>query len=195
MTKRQKRNMGGVVLVVAVGILVLSCFAYADNVPSAARGHMGCLNTAAVGMVPVGDGTGFCEQALPENCALAWDGAAVECSDGTGGTTHFSVTYSGLPPEDQIVYFPVLTALSCPDDFAGSVAKAKTASTGTVAFTIKKNGSTVGTATFTASATGVFATSGGATTFVDGDTFEVVAPPATQDATLSDVGLTFECTR
>ena len=172
-----------------------ACLAFAD-MPRADRGHMGVSNTAAVGMVPVGNGTGFAEQQPTTECALQKDSVtkAFECWDGGGGDGSFAVPFPGLPVDGEILYFPLNSARTCADDFAGSVAKAKAASTGTATFTIKKNGSTVGTVVFTASATGVWATSGGATAFADGDTVEVVAP-SPQNATLSSVGLTFECVK
>lgn len=175
--------------------LALASTAYAD-MPRADRGHVGHSNSAAVGMILLGNGTGFEEQQPPTECALQADSVTkdLECSDGGGDSYDFTVPFSGEPGDGQIVYFPVVKAITCPDNFAGSVAKAKTASSGTATFTIKKNGSTVGTVVFTASATGVWSTSGGATSFADGDTPEVVAPSPPDDD-LANVSLTFECVR
>jgi hypothetical protein len=79
---------------------------------------------------------------------------------------------------------------SFPAAFAGSLASADVASTGTAVFNIQKNGSNVGTLTFTASATGVFAMASGLS-FSSTDRFRLVAP-STQDATLSGVVYTLK---
>jgi len=73
-------------------------------------------------------------------------------------------------------------------DFAGSYAKCATTATAEAVFTIKKNGDTIGTITFSAGVTaGVFASTGSAVySLAPGDILEVVAP-SPQDATLADV--------
>lgn len=194
LTNTQKRYWKGVALVLLAWGVFVASVAYADNIPSPGRGHMGCVNTAAVGMLPVGDGTGFCEQAMPEDCPLSFDGADVICSTGAGSDFNFAFVYEDMPADGGVRAFPFLDAVTCADDFAGSSAKADTASTGTAVFTVKKNAVTVGTVTFTASAIGVWVTSGGATSFAIGDIISVVTP-SPQDATLAGVGLTFGCTQ
>ena len=72
---------------------------------------------------------------------------------------------------------------------ANSIASAGTASTGTQVLTIAKNGSSIGTVTFTASATGVIA--GAGATFAVDDILTVTAG-ATPDATLANVSLTLK---
>jgi hypothetical protein len=179
-------------------LTLTACLAFAD-MPRADRGHMGHSNTAALGMVPVGNGAGFEEQNPPNDCPLMQDSGddqAFACWSGSGDSYDFTVPFDGpaLPGDGQIVYFPIVKNITCADDFAGSVAKADEPSTGTAVFTIKKNGSTVGTVTFTTSDTGVWATSGGATSYADGDIYAAIAP-SPQDATLAGVGLTHECER
>jgi hypothetical protein len=67
----------------------------------------------------------------------------------------------------------------------GSYAKARIASTGTVVLTIYQNTTSIGTITFTASATGVFSFVADVT-FVAGDFLRITTPGAA-DATLNDV--------
>lgn len=100
----------------------------------------------------------------------------------------------GLPSaSEKILNFVSDRALTFPKNLAGSVAKAQTASTGTAVWNINKNGGNVGTLTFTASATGVFAMAS-AMTLAIGDILNVVAPTS-QDATLADISITLACTR
>lgn len=71
---------------------------------------------------------------------------------------------------------------------AGSVAKAGTAATASAVFTVKQNGTSIGTFTFAANGTtATFAGAGG--TIAAGDKITIVAP-GTQDTTLADIGFT-----
>lgn len=72
---------------------------------------------------------------------------------------------------------------------SGSKASARAASTGTAIFTMKRNGTSIGTITFTASATGVVAVTGGPLTFAIDDIIDIFGP-ASPDATLSDIRVT-----
>lgn len=74
------------------------------------------------------------------------------------------------------------------DDFAGSRATADTAATASTVFSIKKNGTSIGTITFASSGTtGTFATTGSTVeTFAAGDVLSIVAP-GSADATLADI--------
>jgi hypothetical protein len=78
-----------------------------------------------------------------------------------------------------------------PINFAGAYGYAGVTATVTSALTVKKNGTTVGTITFTAAtAAATFVTTGGTTvSYVAGDRLEIIAP-ATQDATLANISLT-----
>jgi len=67
-----------------------------------------------------------------------------------------------------------------------SFARAEIAATASTVFTIKRNGTSVATVTFAAAAT--VGTWSAGVTWVDGD-FVTVEPPATPDATLSDIVL------
>lgn len=100
----------------------------------------------------------------------------------------------GKPTDGGTVFFfKVTQAFTLPVDCAGSTALALTGSSGTVHFDIKKNGTDLGDITFTSSTNGTFTLAGGAS-FAVNDVFAIVAP-SPQDSTLSDVALTFLCTR
>lgn len=71
----------------------------------------------------------------------------------------------------------------------GSVFTAGTASTGTAVFTIKNNGSSIGTVTFTASSTGV--ASFASDVFFSVNDVVTITAPGSQDSTLADVSLDF----
>lgn len=88
-----------------------------------------------------------------------------------------------------LVRVPLVRAIVFPADFAGSYGSAAVAATGSTVFTIRKNGTSVGTATFgAAGTTATFVSSGGsAVSFAAGDILSITAP-ASPDATLADVG-------
>lgn len=81
-----------------------------------------------------------------------------------------------------------------PSNFTSSVAVAGTAATASTVFSIKKNGSQVGTITFAASGTtGIFATSG-TVSFAASDLLTIVGP-ASADATIANLAITLTGTR
>jgi hypothetical protein len=99
----------------------------------------------------------------------------------------------GFYPEDIRIRLATTEALEFAANFSGSVALARSASTGTVTIVINKIVSAVTTAigsiTFTSSATGVFASTGGlAQSIVAGGIIEFLFPHVV-DATLEDVSL------
>lgn len=99
---------------------------------------------------------------------------------------YFPSAYTGTVDASDYVFALVTpVAFNLPSGMTGSVAKAKTASTGTATFDVKKNGTNIGTLTFTSSATGVFALAS-QTSFAVGDLLEIVGP-ASADATLADL--------
>jgi hypothetical protein len=116
------------------------------------------------------------------------------------GTQPFLVAYSlpGLPPDSYTYYVRIPSNLSTagfPANFSNSNGAVGTNPTSTAVFTMKKNGSSVGTASISTSGTFTFATSGGsAITFSAGDEFSIIAP-SPQDATLSDVRFVLAGTR
>lgn len=95
----------------------------------------------------------------------------------------------------QTIGFVAVRAHNFASNFAGSEGKAKTASTGTATFTVKKNGTSIGTVVFTSASTATFTTTSGATeTLAAGDLLEIVAP-SSPDATLAGVRITLFGTR
>ncbi len=103
----------------------------------------------------------------------------------------------GSPTAGQtIMRFIVARTVTFPANFALNQMKSNVTAAGTAVFTLNKNGSSVGTATFSGGGTTpVWASSGGApVTFAVGDVGTFVAPsPA--DANLADLEWTFTGTR
>ena len=82
-----------------------------------------------------------------------------------------------------------------PGNFSGSVGTVGTNPTSTATYTIKKNGSSVGTIVVSTGGVVTFTSSGGlAVTFNSGDRMEIDAPTP-QDATLADIATTLSGTR
>jgi hypothetical protein len=99
---------------------------------------------------------------------------------------------SGIVLSSQVVLrFVAPRAITLADDFAESLADADVAATAETVLTVAVNGSSVGTITIAASGTsGTFATTGGAVSLVAGDVVTVTGP-ATADATLAGLAITF----
>ena len=106
------------------------------------------------------------------------------------GMGHYDIGFfvAGIPLDAEVVGYLVATrAFRIPASGTGSRAKAATASTGNVVFTLKKNGTSFGTVRFNISATATF-TIATATSFAAGDVLTIEAPsPA--DTTLATVGI------
>lgn len=99
--------------------------------------------------------------------------------------------YMGQPAAGLKVFsIAVVRSFTLPANCTGSVGKVGTVPHVTSTFTIKKNGSSIGTMTFPANVASATFTST-ATSFVSGDILEVYAP-ATQDDDLEDVSFTFK---
>lgn len=86
---------------------------------------------------------------------------------------------------EELLSWIATTTVTLPAGLPASQAKARVASTGTAIYSIRKNDVQVGTITFTASASGVFAMAS-QQTFNQGDRLSIVAPNP-RDATLSGV--------
>lgn len=80
--------------------------------------------------------------------------------------------------------------VSLPSSLTGSKFRATTAATASTTFTIRKNGSSIGTLIWAASGTIPTVTFTTTTSFVAGDVLDVIGP-ATADATLAGVTLSF----
>lgn len=99
------------------------------------------------------------------------------------------------PAASEVVMQTVFTrAVNFAINFNGSKAKATTAATATTPFQIFKNGSNIGSLTFSAAGTDGAFVMGSAATFAVGDVLKVVGP-ITPDATLADIAITFTGTR
>lgn len=95
--------------------------------------------------------------------------------------------------EKLIVFaFPYSATLAA--SAAGSQCVAQTAATAQTDFTLKKNGSSIGTIRFAAAGTVASYVSISSTTFAAGDVLTIEAP-ASQDATLADIGFSLKLTR
>ncbi|MGH8520137.1 MAG: DUF2793 domain-containing protein [Gammaproteobacteria bacterium] len=103
--------------------------------------------------------------------------------------------YNGAPTASLIMLHHVVTRqVIFPSGLTGSQGKAGTAATAQTDFDIQKNGSSVGTMRFAASATSATFIMASQQTFAAGDILKVVAP-ATPDATLANLTFTLSGTR
>lgn len=103
-----------------------------------------------------------------------------------GGSLQIPIWIFGPPINAEVVYeLQAAAGFTLPSGLAQSQASADTASTGAAVFTIYRNGVSIGTITFTSSATGVFSFAA-AVNFVAGDILKVVAP-TTANATLANI--------
>jgi uncharacterized protein YkuJ len=126
-------------------------------------------------------------------------------TDGAGNDSAY-VPFSGLPvaviafapgvgTNNQILArFKVSYGIKFPSGASASQASASANATADTTYTFKKNGSSFATVKFDAGATTFTYTQASDSTFTAGDLFEIDGP-ATADATLADVGITFQGTR
>jgi len=102
--------------------------------------------------------------------------------------------FPGKPTDAQTVLIHMLTiAMVLPPNLSDSQAEAKTAATGQAAFTLKKNTSSIGTITFSASTTGMISFTA-TVSFAIGDKL-VIEAPGTADTTLADISISLKGTR
>jgi hypothetical protein len=136
------------------------------------------------------------------------DTAIVYC-DGTD-VVAISIGNAGgddIGPYDVGVYFPgqpgagvtllqlvAPRAFTLPAGLTGSQGYAGTAPTAQADLDIRKNGASIGTGTFAASASTATFSFASEVTFAAGDRLAVIAP-GTQDASLADISITFKGTR
>lgn len=101
----------------------------------------------------------------------------------------------GKPDAAEVVMrFVAVRAFTLPSALAGSKGGADTAATAQTDFDVRKNGASIGTVRFAASGAIASFIAASGTSFAAGDVLSVVAP-ASQDATLSDISITFAGTR
>lgn len=99
-----------------------------------------------------------------------------------------------LTASQRILRYNVVRAITLPINLTGSLATADVAATASSTFTIKKNGTSIGTVTFAAGASVGTFTFAAAVSFVATDIITIDAP-GSADATLSGVAFTFAGTR
>jgi hypothetical protein len=128
-----------------------------------------------------------------DDTVVTWNGTSWATLKETFDVTGF---FPGKPTASAVVHRTVFTrAATFADDFAGSLCSAGTSATASTTFTIKKNGSNIGTIVFAAAGTaGVFLTTGAGTTIVSGDVLEI-SGPASADATLANIAFNLLGTR
>lgn len=102
---------------------------------------------------------------------------------------------AGKPSASEIVLrFVAPRAFTLPAALTGSQVIAGDAATATTDFDVQKNGSTIGTVSFASSGSTATFTFASAVSFAAADVLSVIAP-ATPDATLADISMTFAGTR
>ncbi|SAK46424.1 hypothetical protein AWB76_00910 [Caballeronia temeraria] len=101
----------------------------------------------------------------------------------------------GTTTASEVVFrFAAPRAFTWPASLTNSKAIAGTAATATTTFTITRNGTSIGSFAFAAGATSSTFTFSTATTFAVGDAIQITGP-ATPDATLANIAITFAGTR
>ena len=125
------------------------------------------------------------------------NGAAtgLEFTTAVTGSYDLGLTWSGTLPASQVLMrYPFPRAVDFPAGLTGSRGVAASAATGTTTLDLRKNGTSVGSVQYAASATTATFTMASATSFAAGDVLTVHAP-GTADATLADLGLSLAGTR
>ena len=92
---------------------------------------------------------------------------------------------------EEVARLAVSDAFTLPAGLTGSRGSAGVAATASAVFSLKKNGTEFGTATFAAAGTTATFAAASATSFAAGDVLTIVAP-ATADSTLADIALTLD---
>lgn len=125
-------------------------------------------------------------------------GIGVTAADDGGGQAgitidapyDFGMFFVGIPTNAQEVFrMEAVRGFTIADGAPNSTGEARVASTGNVAFSVKKNGTQFATVTFNISASGTWAFDAASDeVFSAGDTLTIVAP-ATADATLEDISI------
>lgn len=147
--------------------------------------------TVALGATNFALATGQTAFVFTDGTANGLKQLALSSSGGGAGTIPFDlgVFIASKPGALQtIMAFDVIRAFTLPINLTGSVSKSGAAATGSSVFTIKQNGSTIGTFTYAAAATSATFSFAAAVTFSVGDVITIIAPTV-QDATLSDVAI------
>lgn len=121
---------------------------------------------------------------------------AVTGPTGAGGLAYnFHFQLYGLPGDGaEIAAWPIADNISLPAGFTGSKAKLGIATTGSISFDVRKNGVSVGSIDFSASATLATFTAASPVNLASGDELTIVAP-SPQDATAAGFRCNLRATR
>lgn len=143
-------------------------------------------NGAWVYIVPA---EGFTAYVADANENVQFDGTDwVEFAGGTG-SVEFSFFAGGIFDATELLFRHVVTQdFTLPSGLTGSRGSSALAATASAALSIKKNGSEVGTATWSAAGTTATMAMASPTSFSAGDVLSVTGP-VTPDATLGDVSV------
>lgn len=135
---------------------------------------------------PASEGFGF----------VWWDGDSWEPLDSPSALSYdVGCFIQGKPTaSEKVMRFVTPRAFDLPASFTGSKGDAATAATAQTDFDVKKGATSIGTIRFSASAVTASFIAASATAFTAGDVLSVVAP-ATPDATLADISITFKGSR
>lgn len=137
-----------------------------------------------------------------EGDVLTWDVVQSKWVAGAGGggtggiATEFDISLfvPGVPEADEtVVLYIAARDFMLPVDLEGSFAYAATAPIGEVIFTIRKNGTAIGTMTFAFGANTATFSFAADVDFVAGDRLSITSPVALQD--LADLSVTFAGSR
>lgn len=186
---RWKKGTGGALAVHAAGV-------FADRSDYNAEESPRSDGTLFVYMSTDGDGASITDPVLffKLTDGNSWSEPVLIRGERGGDRYEMGNWDSDRPATGEELYSWIMTTtVTFPAAFLGSVAKARIASTGTVVYSIRKNDVEIGTITFTASVTGVFALAS-QTAFAAGDRISLIAPDP-RDATLSGVVVTVVGTR
>lgn len=164
------------------------------NLPaSIKRAIFSVVNEDSADSVTIQKGSASFAVAAGSRALFSTDGTTnslVKLGENSAGGTPVDVALfvGGKPDNAELVmYLPFNRTVVFPAGLATSNAKAAVASGASKVFDIQKNGASVGSITFATSETGVFSMAS-QQTFNAGDILGIVAP-ATQDATLADIGI------
>lgn len=135
--------------------------------------------------------------------------AATGSNTETGGAAPADTTPAYVAPDDSLsivfpfgetigtyaIDVPITFAMLIPDNFAGSNGDVRTnPADGTATFTVRKNGTSVGSITVTTAGVITFNTTGTTVSLVSGDTL-TIEPPGTADSAMKGVTFSIQATR